>query len=143
MIQDGYADLKNLEFWATDVGNAYLEAFTKEKLYVEAGPELCNHKIGHILVIKKALYGLRTSGSRWHDRLSDILRDLGFTPCRAKPDIWMWRNGERYEYIAVYVDNLAMAMVNPKEHIQILEEKYKFKFKGTGAISFHLGMDIY
>jgi hypothetical protein len=137
------AELNNLELWATDVGNAYLEAFTNEKLYVEAGPELGNHRLGHILVIKKALYGLRTSGARWHDRLSDVLRDLGFTPCKAEPDVWMRRNGERYEYIAVYVDDLAMAMVNPKEFIHLLEEKYKFKFKGTGPIAFHLGMDIY
>jgi hypothetical protein len=28
-----------LEFWGADVGNAYLEAKTKEKIYIVAGPE--------------------------------------------------------------------------------------------------------
>ena len=28
-----------LELWGADIGNAYLEAFTDEKLYIVAGPE--------------------------------------------------------------------------------------------------------
>jgi hypothetical protein len=33
------AKLNHLEIWATDIGNAYLEAFTTEKVYFIAGPE--------------------------------------------------------------------------------------------------------
>jgi hypothetical protein len=33
-------------------------------------------------------------------------------------------------------------MMDPKELTDILEKKYKFKLKGTGPISFHLGMDF-
>jgi Reverse transcriptase (RNA-dependent DNA polymerase) len=47
-----------------------------------------------------------------------------------------------YEYVAVYVDDLAIAMKNPKEFVDILEKKHTFKTKGTGPISFHLGMDF-
>ena len=31
--------LNNLDKWGGDIGNAYLEAFTDEKLYIVAGPE--------------------------------------------------------------------------------------------------------
>ena len=31
--------LNNLELWGADIGNAYLEAVTEEKLYIVAGPE--------------------------------------------------------------------------------------------------------
>ena len=58
------AELNKLEVWATDIGNAYLEAETKEKLYIIAGQEFGDLH-GHILVIRKALYGLRSSGKRW------------------------------------------------------------------------------
>jgi Reverse transcriptase (RNA-dependent DNA polymerase) len=54
----------------------------------------------------------------------------------------MRKKGNLYEYIAVYVDDLAIAMKNPKELIDILEKQHKFKLKGTGPISFHLGMDF-
>ena len=52
------AKLNNLEVWGADIGNAYLEAKTKENLYIVAGPEF-EELEGHILVIYKALYGLK------------------------------------------------------------------------------------
>ena len=38
------AKVNNMEVWGADIGNAYLAATTKEKLYVVAGPELKDHK---------------------------------------------------------------------------------------------------
>jgi hypothetical protein len=57
------SQLNDLEFWSTDVGNAYLESKTDEKVYIIAGPEFGELE-GHILIIRKALYGLRSSGQR-------------------------------------------------------------------------------
>ena len=51
------AELNNLEFWATDIGNAYLESHTAEKVHIIGGEEF-GDRHGHILVICKALYGL-------------------------------------------------------------------------------------
>jgi len=136
------AELNGLDTWATDIGNAYLEARTSEKVYIIAGPEF-KDKENHVLVIYKALYGLRSSGARWHERFADCLREMGYTPCKAEPDIWMRPNGDVYEYIAVYVDDLAIAAKQPKELTDTLTEVYKFKLKGTGPISFHLGMDFF
>jgi Reverse transcriptase (RNA-dependent DNA polymerase) len=33
------AELNELQLWATDIGNAYLEAYTSEKVYIISGPE--------------------------------------------------------------------------------------------------------
>ena len=33
------AELNQMEAWGTDISSAYLEVFTKEKLFVKAGPE--------------------------------------------------------------------------------------------------------
>ena len=69
------AELNGLDIWATDVGNAYLEAKTLERVFIIAGPEFGELE-GHLLVVFKALYGLRTSGLRWHERFADTLRDM-------------------------------------------------------------------
>ena len=114
------SELNALAVWATDVGSAYLEAFTNEKVCIIAGPEFGDLQ-GHLLIISRALYGLRSSGARWHDRLADVLRNESFTPCKAEPDIWMRRNGEIYEYIAVYVDDLAFAMKDPGKFVETLK----------------------
>ena len=48
----------------------------------------------------KALYGTRSGGARWHDRLFDILQELNFKPSKADPDVWMRPEpgGTCYEY---------------------------------------------
>jgi Reverse transcriptase (RNA-dependent DNA polymerase) len=96
------AELNDLELWATDIGNAYTEAYTTERVYIIAGTEF-GEREGHMPVINIALYGLQTSGARWHDRFADCIRELGFFRCKAEPDIWMRKKGSIYEYIAVHV----------------------------------------
>lgn len=135
-------ELNGLKTWATDIGNAYLEAETKEKICFEAGPEFKELE-GHTLTIFKALYGLRTSDVRWHERFADTLRNMGFFLSKAEEDIWMRRNGEAYEYIATYVDDILIVAKDPEEITRQLQEVHKFKLKGTGPISYHLGCDFF
>ena len=136
------AELNQLETWATDIGNAYLEAETAERVYIIAGPEF-GEREGSTLLIFKSLYGLRSSGARWHEKFADTLRDMGFTPSKNEPNIWMRQPNGLWEYVAVYVDDLAFVMREPKAFTDILMEKYKYKLKGTGSISFHLGCDFF
>ena len=82
------AELNDLELWNTDIGNAYLESYTTEKVAFIAGPEFGTYA-GHTFLIRKALYGLKGSGLAWHNRLHDVLRSLGFVPSKAEEDIWM------------------------------------------------------
>ena len=99
------AELNGIDSWGTDVGNSYLETFAKEKVYVKAGREFGPLE-GHTLIINKASHGLRTSGLRWHEMLSDCLRDMGHVPCKMEPDVWLKGCGEYYECIAVHADDL-------------------------------------
>ena len=66
---------------------------------------------------------------------------MGFKPSRADPDIWMKssKDASHYEYIAVYVDDLAICMKDPNSFYDTLKEKYKLKLKGVGPINYHLG----
>ena len=61
----------------TDVGNEYLQALTREKLYIVGGPEF-EELQGHVLVMYKSLYGTRSGGACWHDKFLDILHHMGF-----------------------------------------------------------------
>ena len=55
----------------------------------------------------------------------------------------MRHNSDVYEYIRVYVDDLAIVARDPKTITTELETNYKFKLKGTGPISFHLSMGFF
>ncbi len=137
------AELNDLELWGTDVGNAYLESYTTEKVAFIAGPEFGEY-CGHTMIILKAQYGLKSSGKCWHDKCHDVLKDLGFIPSKADEDIWMRDMGSHYEYIAVYVDDLMIASKNPQAIIDYLKgDPINFKLKGTGPVTFHLGCDYF
>ena len=131
------SQLNNLEIWGADAGNAYLEAYTDEKLCIMAGPEFKELQ-GHLLIMVKALYGTRSGGARWHDRLFDILQELKFKPSKADPDVWMRPEpgGTCYEYIAVYVDDLAIAAKDPQAFCNELKKKYNLKLKGVGPLEY-------
>ena len=134
------SQLNKLEIWGADVGNAYLEAYTDEKLCIMAGPEFKELQ-GHLRIMVKALYGTHSGGARWHDRLFDILQELKFKPSKADPDVWMRpeAGGTCYEYIAVYVDDLAIAAKDPQAFCNELKKKYNLKLKGVGPLEYHLG----
>ena len=137
------AELNGLKLYATDVGNAYLEAKTRERVCVYGGPEFQDLGLkGHLLVLVRALYGLKSSGARWHERFANTLHEEGFTPCKADRDVWIHRKDDHYEYICVYVDDLAIAMTDPAEFCDKLINKYGYKLKGVGPLEYHLGCDF-
>ena len=117
--------LNHLDLWGVDIGNAYLEAFTDEKIYIVDGPEFQELE-GYILIFLKALYGLKSSGKRWAEVIHGILRDMEVLPLKADPYIWIRKapNLRCYEYIAVYVDDLCIAAESPSVIIQIFKSKY-------------------
>ena len=134
------SQLNDFEIWGADVGNAYLEAYTDQNLCIIVGPEFKELQV-HLLIMIKTLHGTRSGGARCHDRLSDILQELKFKPSKADPDVWMRPEpgGTCYEYIAVYVDDLAIAAKDPQTFCNELKKKYNLKLKGVGPLEYHLG----
>ena len=137
------AELNGLEITGGDIGNAYLEAFMKEKVCTCAGPEFGPLE-GHMLIVEKALYGLRTSGARFHAKFADTLRTLGFIPTYADPDVWIRDAGNCYEYVVVYVDDILTALKNPKEFYDSIQgEPWNYKLKNVEEPKYHLGGDLF
>ena len=129
-----------MEIWGKDVENAYLEAYTDEKLCIIAEPEFKELQ-GHLLIMIKALYWTLSGGDRWNDTLFDILQELNFKPSKEDPDVWMRPEpgGTCYEYIAVYADDLAIAAKDPQAFCNELKKKFNLKLKGVGPLEYHLG----
>jgi uncharacterized membrane protein YgcG len=143
------AELNHLELLGADITQAYLEALTKEKIYFIAGREFRELGLeGHTLILHKALYGLKSSGQAWHKHFSVTLRAEGFTPSLADPDVWMRMNKKMqlWEYVCVYVDDLALAMVDGRAFLEKLKALPKdgghgYHLKGDGPLEYHLGCD--
>ena len=59
-------------------------------------------------------------------------------------EIWLHRNGDIYKSIAMYIDNPVFCWKDTQNIVDSLSDKYNFKLKGTGLISFHhLNCDLF
>ena len=68
------AALNDLRILAGDIQNAYLNAHLKERIYFMA----CNewkHNKGRVIIINRALYGLKFAALMWRNHLPDVIGD--------------------------------------------------------------------
>ena len=65
-----------------DIGNAFITAPCLEKVYSRCGPEFGGLE-GYIVIMQKALYGLKSSARAFRLFLADYIRQLGFFPSRC------------------------------------------------------------
>jgi hypothetical protein len=141
------AALNDVDIVAADVGNAYLNATTKEKVYIITGPEFGPLDQGKVAVIVRALYGLKSSGAMWRSHFAAHLREMGFTSSLGDPDVWL-RAAEKpdkteyYEYILVYVDDLLIISHQADSLLHVFENHYKYRLKDVGPPKRYLGATI-
>ena len=57
-------------------------------IWTSAGPEFGSEE-GTIMIVKMELYGLKSSGAAFRTKLAGLLHDIGYTPSKADPDVWL------------------------------------------------------
>ena len=139
-LLDIIADSQNLDVLCGDIGNAFIQANTKEKIYTRCGSEF-GDRAGAIAIITRALYGLTTSAERFRTMLADFLRTLGFVSARFDRDVWMRLRdcGDGYDYICTHVDDFKVVARNPGHWVDRIA--CIFLIKEHGPRNYYLGND--
>lgn len=140
------AALNGLSILACDIQNAYLSADCREKCFTIAGPEF-GSDAGKLMVIRKALYGLKSSGAAFHSMLAGVLWDLQFRPTKADPDVWIKAavkpNGEKYyDMVLCYVDDVISIGITPRVAIDGVESTFKLKGDKAEVPEMYLGGEV-
>ena len=141
------AALNDVDILSGDIGNAYLNAPCREKVFTVCGPEFGSDQ-GKYAVIVRALYGLKSSGASWRAHLAATLKEqLGFTSCRADGDVWLRpavkANGEKiYEYLLVYTDDILILSEKTKQIMSSLQGVYRVKPESIKPPDTYLGSNI-
>ena len=93
-----------------NIGSAYLNAETKEKIYTKLGVEF-GTKAGLTATVQKALYGLKSSGNAFYMHLCDTLKKLGFKQSLLDPALWYRLRNEKkaYDYFSHHVDDFLVS----------------------------------
>ena len=141
------AELNGLDVMACDIGNAYLHAPCREKVWFQGGIET-GDDCGKVLMITRALYGLKSSGASWRATLAGTLIDMGFVGTQADPDVWRRpatrENGsEYYELCLVYVDDILLVSHDPKPTLLRIGASYEIKEGSLGPPETYLGAQVY
>jgi len=137
---DLLAHRDNLQILHGDVSNAFISAPCREKIYSRAGAEFGDRE-GAILILKKALYGLRSSSKAFRCCFADYLRTLGFFPTRYDRDVWMRlrEDNEGYDYICTHVDDFKIVARDAFRWVAKIKEV--FELKTVEPPRYYLGLD--
>ena len=141
------AEREQLQMITGDIGGAYLNADAKEYVYSRAGDEFKSDK-GKVVLIEKALYGLKTSAAAWWEHLAKTLRSIGFKGSRFDDNVWYRarHEGENlvgYDYACIHVDDFALFAKDVQPYISQLSKVYTLRHvTPIGEDSYYLGMDI-
>ena len=73
------AVVNDQEILACDIQNAYLTAPCREKIFTQVGAEFGSNA-GKIMIVTRALYGLKSSGASFRAFLGEPLYELGYRP---------------------------------------------------------------
>ena len=142
------AALNDLNIEAADIGNAYLNAPPREKVFIKCGPEFGPELQDRYAIIVRALYGLKSSGASWRSFLARVLNeDLNFSMCRADNDVWFKAakkaDGTRYYiYVLVYTDDILCVAEHPKLILDKLDQHFMLKPESRGKPKIYLGAEI-
>jgi len=139
------ACLNSLHVSACDIGNAYLNATCREKLWTVAGPEFGSDK-GSVIIIARALYGLKSLGVAWRSTLARTMEMMGYRPTQADPDVWIKRASREdgppyYKMMLIYVNDVLHIAEDPEEDMKKFAQVYRLK-DGVGTPDRYLGGNI-
>lgn len=141
-----YAALNDVDVFAADIRNAYIQSPSSRKDYILCGSEFGLENVGKVALIRRALYGGKTSGRDFRNHLRECMKHLGFESCLADPDVWMRKatkptNGTYYwEYVLLYVDDTLVISHRGEEILRNEIGKYfELKEESIGIPDMYLG----
>ena len=101
------APMRKLHIQQMDVKGAYLNGTLRERVYMQQ-PEGFMDGTGHMCLLVKTLYGLKQARREWNIELDTKLRRRGYARLRSDPCTYIWRVGDKFAIITVWVDDLLL-----------------------------------
>ena len=78
--------MNDIDILSCDLENAYLNDDCREKIWFEGGLE-CGEDKGKVLIIVRALYGLKSTGASWRSALVQVLDNIGYKSTKLDPNM--------------------------------------------------------
>jgi hypothetical protein len=125
----------NFQFHQIDVKCAFLNAPIQERITLNPPPGIITPP-NSLLLLKKALCGLKQAPKEWHLTLTSWLLSVGFNRSYAEP--WVFWSSNTWIY--VHVDNIAIFSPETKIFKNLISKR--FKIQDLGSAKHLLGMQV-
>ena len=136
------ADEKGWLLQHLDAKQAFIQAHLDEAVYMRL-PTGCGDMGGEVVLLQRAVYGLRRAGRQWSLRLSRVLlQKIGME--QSKADLCVFRkvvDGEITLIVCVHVDDLAVTAKERETFDTFYAQQLKDEFpvNGMDDLSWYLG----
>jgi hypothetical protein len=142
MVLAIFAAHPEVETHVWDVEQAYLWSDLNERVYCRAPTGFAVPE-GHVLRLKKAIYGLPQAGREFWKLLRSILKEQGFEQSEHAP-CFFWKRCERgFIIVMTYVDDLTVTTNSKAMREELFADiSARLKLEDRGVISSFLGMDF-
>jgi hypothetical protein len=130
-----------------DVLNAYITAPITEMVWTVLRPEF-GIDAGKSAIIVRALCGLTSAGAAFCAHLASFMRQMGYTSCKADPDVWYKAetrpadNFRYYAYILCYVDDILSIHHDPMSVLNLINGYMPLKPSSVGDPDIYLGAKL-
>ena len=125
--------VNDLKVLSCDIQNVYLTVKCRKNIWTIAGPEFGPEEQGSIMIVKMALYRLKTSGAAFRALLVQNLHDMSFKPSKADPD---------YENVICYVDDVIAISGIPMKIMDETRKKFTLKNDADEDPETYLGSQL-
>ena len=91
---------------------------------------------------------MKSSGQAFGKHIADCMRKLGYTPCRADPDLWMKpeirpSDGHKYyAYVLLYVDDVLVIHHDANAELEKIDKHFEMKPSSMGDPDIYLGAKL-
>jgi hypothetical protein len=141
------AALNDLKVKVGGVLNAYITVHITEKVWTVLGLEF-GIDASKSAIIVRALYGLKSAGAAFHAHLALFMRQMGYTSCKADPDLWYKAetrpadNFRYYAHILCYVDDILCVHHGPMSVLNLINGCMPLKPSSVCDPDIYLGTNL-
>ena len=105
---------------------------SRENIWTISGPEFGAEEEVTLIIVKMALYGLKSPGAVFLEKLAGVIHDLGYMPTKSDPDLCINPvvnpDGSEYcDIVLCYVYNLLAIPDYPMKTIVGIKSVFKLK----------------
>jgi hypothetical protein len=124
-----------------DISTAFLHGDLHETVFIEQ-PPILNDGTNRAWRLKKSLYGLKQSGSKWHMKLGQLLGQIGFKRAGYDPALFVrFESGEK-QFMFLWVDDLIIFAKHEVAETIAKTILDSYKRRDLGEASWVLGMSV-